>query len=126
MVDSAARKRPIKKSGSYENYSMQIGSRQEKNASIYGIASTVRKGKNNYPTLDGSTIRGFKKRNETQIKEPSLKNKSPRTVIVNKLRGCHCLLGNKTNPLVQKYLQATTYKGGVVNTLVTIATEMLQ
>ena len=125
MVDSAARKRPLKKSGSYGNYSIQIGSQQEKNASIYGIASTVRKGKNNYPTLDESTVREFKKRYETQIKA-NLKNKSPRAVIVNKLRGCHCLLGNKISPLVQKYLQATRYKGGVVNTLVTIATEMLQ
>ena len=96
------------------------------NASIHGIASTVRNGKNNYPILDESTVRGFKKRYETQIKEASLKNKSARTVIVNKLRGRPCLLSNKIGPLVQKHLKVTRYKGGVATTLVTIATEMHQ
>ena len=85
--------------------------------------STVKKLKNTYPTLDENTVCGFKKRYKTHIKEASLKNKSPRTIIVNKLQGNPCLLGNKTSPLVQKYLKATRYKG-VVNTLVTIATEM--
>ena len=79
--------------------------------------------KNTYPTLDENTVRGFKKRDKTQIKEDSLKNKSPRTIIVNKLQGQPRLLGNKTSPLVQKYLKATRYEG-VVNTLVTTATEM--
>ena len=92
--------------------------------SIYNIASTVKKLRNTNPTLDESTVRGFKKHYKTKIKEASLKNKSPRTIIVNKLRGHPCLLGNKTSLLVQKYLKATRYKGGVANTLVTIATEM--
>ena len=33
-----------------------------------------------------------------------------------------CLLGNKINPFVQKYLKAARYKGGVVNTMVAKAT----
>ena len=33
-----------------------------------------------------------------------------------------CLLGNKIDPLVQKYIKASRYKGGVVNTRVAIAT----
>ena len=124
MVDSAAHKKPSKKSGSYEIYSSRDQFSIGKNAGIYNIASTVKKLKNTYPTLDENTARGFKKRYKTQIKEANLKNKSPRTIIVNKLRGHPCLLGNKTSLLVQKYLKATRYKGGVVNTLVTIATEM--
>ena len=33
-----------------------------------------------------------------------------------------CLLGNKIDPLVRKYLKASRYKGGVVNTMVAIVT----
>ena len=121
MVDSAARKKPSKKSDSSENHSSRARFSIGKNANIYGIAPPVRKWKNTYPTLDESTVRGFKKWYKFQV---TLKNKSPRTVIVNKLRGRPCLIGNKINPLVQKYLKATRYKGRVVDTLVTIASEM--
>ena len=67
--------------------------------------------KNTYPTLDESTVCGFKKRYETQIKKAYLKNKSPTTVIVNKLRVLPCLLGNKIGPLAQKYLKVIEKKG---------------
>ena len=100
MVDSAARKKPSKKRGSYENYSRKDCFLMGKNASIYGIASTIRKWKKAYPNLNESTVRGFKKRCETQTSEASWKNKSPKKVIVNKLRGRPCLLGNKIEPLV--------------------------
>ena len=56
------------------------------------------------------------------MKDKIRKNKSLKTVIVNKLQGGPCLLGNKINPFVQKYLKAVRYKGGVVNTMVAIAT----
>ena len=83
--------------------------------------STVRRWKI-YPHINESAVRGFKQRYEAQIKDEIRKKKSPKTVIVNKLRGRPCLLGNKIDPLVQKYLKATRYKGGVVNTMVAIAT----
>ena len=67
-------------------------------------------------------MRGFKKRYEAQIKDEIRKNKSPKTVIVNKLPGRPFLLENKIDPLVQKYLKATRYKGRVVNTMVAIVT----
>ena len=87
------------------------------------MASEVRRQKKIYPHIIESTVRGFKKRYETQIKDEIRKKKSWKTVvIVNKLRGHPCLLGNKIDPLVQKYLKATRYKGGVVNTKVAIAT----
>ena len=57
--------------------------------------------KNIYSTLDESTVGGFKKRYDTQIKEAYFKNKSPTAVIVNKLRVLPCLLGNKIGPLAQ-------------------------
>ena len=86
------------------------------------MASEVRRQKKIYPHINESTVRGFKKRYETQIKDEIRKKKSRKTVIVNKLRGHPCLPGNKIDPLVQKYLKATRYKGGVVNTKVAIAT----
>ena len=114
MVDSAARKKPSKACGTYKVYSNKDRFSIGKNASIYGTTSTVRIWKKIYPHTNENTVRGFKKRYDAQIKDEIRKKKSLKTVIVNKLRGRPCLLGNKINPLVQKYLKATRYKGGVV------------
>ena len=122
MVDSAVRKKPSKVGGTYKVYSdkdcLSIG----KNASSYGTASTVRRWKKIYLHINESTVCGFKKCYEAQIKDRIGKKKSLKTVIVNKLWGSPCLLGNKIDPLVQKYLKATRHKGGVVNTMVVKAT----
>ena len=75
-----------------------------------------------YRHINESTVRGFKKRYKAQIKDEISKRKTPKTVIVNKLWGRLCLLGNKIDPLVQNYLKGIRYKGGVVNTMVAIAT----
>ena len=74
------------------------------------------------PNLNESTVRRFRKRYEAQIKDAHRKKKSPKKVIVNKLRGRPCLSGDKIDPLVQNYLKVTRYKGGVVNSLVALAT----
>ena len=124
MVDSAARKKPSKQSDSYEIYASRDQFSIEKKHKSLWYCVYSQKVEKYVLTLDENTVRGFKKWYKTQIKEASLKNKSPSTVIVNKLRGRPCLLGNKTSLLVQKYLKATRYKGGVMNTLVTIAAEM--
>ena len=79
-------------------------------------------GKKTYPNLNESTVHGFRKRYEAQIKDAHHKKKSLKKVIVNKLRRRHCLLGDKIDPLVQNYLKATRYEGGAVNSLVAIAT----
>ena len=93
-----------------------------KDASIYGSSSETRKWKKTYPNLNESAVRGFRKRYKAQIKDAHRKKKSPKKVIVNKLRGRSCLLGDKIDPVVQHYLKATRYKGGFVNSLVAIAT----
>ena len=117
------RKEQTKKSrGSYKFYSANDRLLIGKHASIHGTASAVRKWKKDYPQVNESTIRGFKKRYEAQINEERQKKKSPKKVIVNKLRRRPCLLGDKIDPLVQSYLKARRYKGGVVNTTVAIAT----
>ena len=122
MVDSAVRKKTNKARGSYKVYSNKESFSIGKNASIYGTAPTVRKWKKTYLHINESTVRGFKKRYEAQIRDENRNKKSPSKVTVNKLRARPCLLGNKIDPLVQKYLKATRYKGEGVNTMVAIAT----
>ena len=121
MVDSAARKKPSKACGTYKVYSNKDRFSIGKNASIYGTTSTVRIWKKIYPHTNESTVRGFKKRYDAQIKDEIRKKKSLKTVIVNKLRGRPCLLGNKIDRPVEKYVKATRYKGGVVNTVIATA-----
>ena len=112
-VDASVRKKLKQSRGSYKAYSDKDRFLIGKDASIYGPSSATRKWKKTYPNLNKSTVRGFRKR---------CKKKSPKKVIVNKLRVRPCLLGDKIDQLVQNYLKATRYKGGVVNSLVTIAT----
>ena len=99
MVDSAVLKKPSK-----EFTLIKTVSQLEKNASNDGTASTVRRRKRIYPHISEGTVRGFKKCYEAQIKDEICKKQSLKTVIVNKLQGRPCLLGNKTYPFVQKYL----------------------
>ena len=65
-------------------------------------------------------MRSFKKQYESQMKKASQQNRSPKEVLVNKLRGRLCLLGNQCT-LVQKYLKVTRYRGGIVNITVALA-----
>ena len=64
--------------------------------------------------MNESTVSGYK--------DQICKKKSSKTGIISKLRERPCLLRNKIDPLIQKYLKATRYKGGVVNTKVAIVT----
>ena len=122
-VTSNIRKEQTKKSrGLYKSYFAKDRFLIGKHASIHGTASAVRKWKKDYPQVNESTIRGFKKRYEAQINEETQKKKSLKKVIVNKLCGHPCLLGDKIDPLVRSYLKARRYKRGVVNTTVAIAT----
>ena len=121
IVDSTVCKKPSKACGIYKVYSDKVRFSVGQNTSIYGTMFTVR-WKMIYPHINESMVCEFKKCYKAQIKDEICKKKSPKTVIINKLLGCPCLLENKINPFVQKYLKATRYKGGVVNTMVAIAT----
>ena len=68
-----------------------------------------------------STVQGFKKHYEAKLKEASPKNVSPKKKLAKKMRGCTMLLGQKLETLVRKFLRATRYKGGVVNTQTILA-----
>ena len=67
-------------------------------------------------------MRGFKKSYKAKPKEASRKNLSSKKKPANKMHGCPILLGQKLNTLMQKFLRATRYKGGVVNTQTTLVT----
>ena len=121
-VDASVRKKLKQFCGSYQAYSDKHRFLIGKDASIYGPSSATKKWKKTYPNLNESTVRGFRKHYAAQIKDAHHKKKSPKKVIVNKLRGRACLLGDKIDPLVQNYLKATRYKRGIVNSLVAIVT----
>lgn len=121
-VDKNVCKKLKQPRGAYKTYSNKDRFLIGKDASMNGPAKTTRKWKKTYPNLNESTVREFKKRYEAHISDADRKKKSPKKVIVNKLRGRPCLLGDKIDPLVQNYLKATRHKGGVVNSLVAIAT----
>ena len=121
-VDASVHKKLKQSRGSCKAYSDKDRFLIGKDASIYGPSSETRKWKKTCPNLNESTACGFRKRYEAQIKGAHHIKKSPKKVIANKLRGRPCLFGDKIDPLVQNYLKATRYKGGVVNSLVAIAT----
>ena len=99
-VTSNIRKEQTKKPrGSYKSYSAKDRFLIGKHASIHGTASVVRKWEKDYPQVNESTIRRFKKRYEGQTDEERQKKKSPKKVIVNKVRRRPCLLGDKLIPL---------------------------
>ena len=94
-VDASVRKKLKQSRGSHQAYSDKDRFLIEKDASIYGPSSANRKWNKTYPNLNESTVRGFRKSYEAQIKDAHRKKK----VIVNNLRGRPCLLGDKIDPL---------------------------
>ena len=93
-----------------------------KYVSCHRMAASVRARKMTYPNLNESTLRGFKKRYETKLKEASCKNVSPKKKLSNKMSGRPTIHGQKLETLVRKFLRATRYKGRVVNTQTALAT----
>ena len=96
-VDASVRKKLKQSRASYQAYSGKDRFLIEKDASIYIPSSATKNGKKTYSNLHESTVRGFRKCHEAQIKDAHCKKKSPKKFIVNKLRGRPCLLGDKIN-----------------------------
>ena len=69
MVDSAVRKKSSKARGTYKVYSDKGRFSIAKNTSISGTTSAVRRWKKIYAHINETTICGFKKRYEAQIKD---------------------------------------------------------
>ena len=121
MANVAVKKclRQTSKCGAYIAYTDKDRYSNGKYASCHGVTASVRAWKKN---LNESTVRGFKKRYKAKLKEASRKNVSPKKKLANRMRGRPTLLGQKLDTLVQKFLRATRYKGGVVNTQTALPT----
>ena len=88
-----------------------------KYASENGTAASQRKFKLSHKNLGESTIRTFKKKYETMIKNARINKETPQKRIVAKKRGRPVLLG-EIDEMVQRFLEALRKKGGVVNAVV--------
>ena len=120
MVASVAVKKCLRqtsKAGPHKVYTDKDRYSIGKHASCHGVATSVRGWKKTYPNLNESTVLGFKKRYEAK-----LKNVSPKKKLANKMLGRPTLLGQNHDVLVQKFLRATRYKGGVMNMQTVLAT----
>ena len=125
MVASVAVKKCLRqssKAGPHKIYTGKDRYSIGKYASCHGVATSVRAWKKTYPNLNESTVLGFKKRYEGKLKEASRKNVSPKKKPANKMLGSPTLLGQNHDVLVQKFLRATRYKGGVMNMQTVLAT----
>ena len=120
MVASVAVKKCLRqtsKAGPHKVYTDKDRYSIGKHASCHGVATSVRAWKKTYPNLNESTVLGFKKRYEAK-----LKNVSPKKKLANKMLGRPTLLVQNHDVLVQKFLRATRYKGGVMNMKTVLAT----
>ena len=88
-----------------------------KYASENGTAAAQRKFKLSHKNLGESTIRTFKKKYETMIKNARINKETPQKRIVAKKRGRPVLL-REIDEMVQRFLEALRKKGGVVNAVV--------
>ena len=125
MVASVAVKKCLRqssKAGPHKVYTDKDRYSIGKYAGCHGVATSVRAWKKTYPNLNESTVLGFKKRYEGKLKEASRKNVSPKKKLANKMLGSPTLLGQNHDVLVQKFLRATRYKGGVMNMQTVLAT----
>ena len=125
MVASVAVKKCLRqtsKAGPYKAYTDKDRYSIGKYASRHGVATSVGAWKKTYPNLNESTVLGFKKSHEAKLKEVSRKNVSPKKKLANKILGRPMLLGQNLDVLVQKFLRATRYKGGVMNMQTVLAT----
>ena len=111
--------RQTSKRGAYKVYSDKDRYSIGNYASCHEVAASVTACK---PNLNKSTVHGLKKRYKAKLKQASCKNVSPKKKLASKIRGRPTLLGHKLDTLVEKFIRATRYKGGVANTQNALAT----
>ena len=85
------------------------------------LFTVKKKRKKCFLKLKKSTTRGFRKRYKSLLKKVSHKMKLPKGKLVNLGRGRPTIHSKKHDNLVKKFLKATRYKGGVVNSSIAIA-----
>ena len=94
-----------------------------KYASIHGPAAAVRKYKQQFPILNESTVRDFRKRFEEELKK-STKEKTEMPNLIPKYitkTGRPLLLG-EIDEMVQSYITALSSRGGLINRALAVST----
>ena len=98
--------------GNYTKYFSKHRFQIAKYANETGCSAAVRKFKSQFPDLNESMVRGFRKKCLDQIKLADKRKRSPEQSIVNLQRGRPLLLGNGIDEKVRKYIMTLHCKGG--------------
>ena len=85
-----------------------------KYASETGTSAAVRKFRPDFPKINESTIREFKKKYEEELKLAKQQNREVRTELSTGKQGRPLLLRTKIDSLVQRYIRAASNRGAVV------------
>ena len=93
-----------KKRGTYSVYTPQERFIIAKYAAENGTSKAVHCFKTKYPSLNESTVRGFKSKYEKEMKAAKLEERQPLQVICSQPRGRPTMLG-KIDDMVQTYLK---------------------
>ena len=112
------------KRGAYKVYIEKDRYSIGKYASCHGVAISVRAWKKSNPNLKHSKALCVNLKNLTNLnsKKQAARMHHPKRTLGNKMRWRPTLLAQKLNTLVQKFVRATRYKDGVVNTQAALAT----
>ena len=83
-------------------------------ASETGTSAAVRTFRPDFPKINESTIREFKKKYEEELKLAKQQNREVRTELSTGKQGRPLLLRTKIDSLVQRYIRAASNRGTVV------------
>lgn len=111
-----------KKRQAYVKYSPEDRYSIGKYASVYGPAACTRKFRKQFPNLNESTARTFRKTYESELANSKREGRSSSTSLVLKPRGRPLLLGDMLDNMVQRYIQAASNRGAVISRGVAVST----
>ena len=106
--------------GNYKKYADEDRYKIGKYASENGSAATVQKFKSDFPKLNESAVRDFKRKYEEKLKISKKKGENI-SILVTEKRGRPLLLG-KLDEMVQKYIKAASNRGAVISRSMASAT----
>ena len=90
-----------------------------KYASETGTSAAIWKFRPDFPKINESTIREFKKKYEEELKPAKQQSREVRTELSTEKQGRPLLLGTKIDSLVQRYIRAASNCGAVVTRSIT-------
>ena len=99
--------------GNYKKYADEDRYKIGKYASENGSAATVQKFKSDFPKLNESAVRDFKRKYEEKLKISKKKGENI-SILVTEKRGRPLLLG-KLDEMVQRYIKAASNRRAVIS-----------